>query len=97
MPQPEEFFEEEEILEDEETINEEEVDEFDNSALSVIREALERGEDQPFTERERVTFRLVLASECRFLRGLDIAWVQPATGDAPSASPMIPGALPVAQ
>ena len=77
--------------------NEEDVDEFDNSALSVIREALERGEDQPFTERERVTFRLVLASECRFLRGLDIAWVQPATGDAPSASPMIPGALPVAQ
>ena len=53
-------------------------------------------EDQPFTERERVTFRLVLASECRFLRGLDIAWVQPATGDAPSASQMIPGALRVA-
>ena len=77
--------------------NEEEVDEFDNSALSVIRKALGRGEDQPFTEQERVTFRLVLARECRYLRGLDIAWVQPATGDAPSASPMIPGALPVAQ
>ena len=76
--------------------NEEEVDEFDNSALHVISIALERGEDQPFTEQERVVFRLVLAREIRYLRGLDIAWVKPATGDAPSASPMIPGALPVA-
>ena len=77
--------------------NEEEVDEFDNAPLAEIRKALERAEDQPFTERERVYFRLVLARECRYLRGLDIAWVKPATGDAPSASPMIPGALPVAQ
>jgi hypothetical protein len=77
--------------------NKEEAYEFASAPLHVIREALERGGDQPLTEQERVTCRLVLAGECRYLRGLDIAWVQSATGDAPSASPMIPGALPVAQ
>jgi hypothetical protein len=47
----------------------------------VIREALERGEDQPFTPKELVCFKLILARECRFLKGTDIAWVKPATGD----------------
>jgi hypothetical protein len=57
------------------------VDAFSNAPLHVIREALQRGEDQPFTPKELVCFKLILARECRYLKGNDIAWVKPATGD----------------
>ncbi len=66
------------------------LDFYSNARIHVLREALERAEDQPFTLDELVYFKMVLAAECRYLKGSDIAWEKPANGDAPSVSRVNP-------